>query len=82
MEADGAVELLSALLEVRAKENDVAAPLIATHPDLSKLVRGHREGLALMEGWRYDLVGRELIDLLEGRLALYLDAGVIKVAQR
>lgn len=82
VEADGAVELLSALLEVRAKENDVAAPLIATHPDLSKLVRGHREGLALMEGWRYDLVGRELIDLLEGRLALYLDAGVIKVAQR
>lgn len=75
------VELLSALLEVRAKENDVAAPLTyASRP--VELVRGHREGLALMEGWRYDLVGRELIDLLEGRLALYLDAGVIKVAQR
>lgn len=82
VEADGAVELLSSLLEMRAKQNDVAAPLIATHSELSKLVRGHREGLALMEGWRYDIVGRELIDLLEGRLALYLDGGAIEVAQR
>ena len=81
-EADGAVELLSSLLEMRAKQNDVAAPLIATHSELSKLVRGHREDLALMEGWRYDIVGRELIDLLEGRLALYLDGGAIEVARR
>lgn len=57
VEADGAVELLSSLLEVRAKQHGVAAPLIATHSDLSKLVRGHREGLALMEGWRYDIAG-------------------------
>ena len=82
VEADGAVELLSSLLEVRAKQNGVAAPLIATHSELSKLVRGHREGLALMEGWRYEIVGRELIDLLEGRLALYLDGGSIEVALR
>lgn len=82
VEADGAVELLSSLLEVRAKQNDVAAPLIATHSDLSKLARGHREGLALMEGWRYDIVGHELIDLLEGRLALYLDNGAIEVSRR
>lgn len=81
-EADGAVELLSALLEVRAKENDVAAPIIATHSDLSKLVRGHRAELPLLQGWRYDLVGKELVDLLEGRLALYLDDGEIAVAER
>ena len=35
-----------------------------------------------MEGWRYEIVGRELIDLLEGRLALYLDGGSIEVALR
>ncbi len=82
VEADGAVELLSSLLEVRAKQHGVAAPLIATHSDLSKLVRGHREGLALMEGWRYDIAGCELIDLLEGRLSLYLCDGAIEVARR
>lgn len=82
VEADGAVELLSALLEMRAKQNGVAAPLVATHGDLSKLVRGHRDGLQLMEGWRYEIAGRELIDLLEGRLALYLADGTIEVVPR
>lgn len=82
VEAEGSVELLSSLLEVRAQENDVAAPLIATHSDLSKLVRGHREGLPLLEGWRYEIVGRELVDLLEGHLAIYLEKGTIKVASR
>lgn len=82
VEAEGSVELLSSLLEVRAEENDVAAPLIATHSDLSKLVRGHREGLPLLEGWRYEIVGRELVELLEGRLALYLEKGAIKVSAR
>lgn len=82
VQADGAVELLSSLLEVRAKQNDVAAPLIATHSDLSKLARGHREGLALMEGWRYDIAGKELVELLEGKLALCLDDGMIEVIRR
>lgn len=79
VEAEGAVELLSSLLEVRSKQSGVAAPLIATHADLSKLVRGHREDLAFLEGWRYEIAGRELVDLLEGRLALYLKDGEIEV---
>lgn len=81
-EADGAVELLSALLEVRAGQSEVAAPIIATHSDLSKLVHGHREGLPLMSGWRYEIAGKDLVDLLEGRLALYLEGGEIAVAER
>lgn len=35
-----------------------------------------------MEGWRYDIAGCELIDLLEGRLSLYLCDGAIEVARR
>lgn len=81
-ESEGTVDLLSSLLEVRAKQNDVAAPLIATHSDLSKLVRGHHENLPLLEGWRYEIAGKELVDLLEGRLALYLDKGKISVVPR
>lgn len=81
-ETDGAVDLLASLVEVRAKQNDVAAPLLATHSDLSKLARGHREGIAVLEGWRYEMVGRELLDLLDGRLAIYLNKGSIEVTER
>ena len=81
-ETDGAVDLLASLVEVRAKQNDVAAPLLATHSDLSKLARGHREGIAVLEGWRYEMVGRELLDLLDGRIAIYLNKGSIEVTER
>ncbi len=81
-ETDGAVDLLASLVEVRAKQNDVAAPLLATHADLSKIARGHRQGIPVLEGWRYEMVGKELIDLLEGRLAIYLNRGHIEVTER
>ena len=81
-EIDGAVDLMAALVEVRAKENDVAAPLLASHDELSKLARGHRDEVAVLQGWRYEMVGRELLDLLEGRLVLYLDKGRIEVTER
>lgn len=81
-ETDGAVDLLASLVEVRAKQNDVAAPLLATHSDLSKIARGHRQGIPVLEGWRYEMVGKELIDLLEGRLAIYLNRGHIEVTER
>ena len=81
-ETDGAVDLLASLVEVRAKQNDVAAPLLATHSDLSKIARGHRQGIPVLEGWRYEMVGKELIDLLEGKLAIYLNRGHIEVTER
>jgi len=36
----------------------------------------------VLEGWRYQMVGKELIDLLEGRISLYLDNGRIEVTVR
>ena len=81
-EVDGAVELLAALVEIRAKQNDVAAPILATHADLTRLARGHRDGLPVLTGWRYELVGRELVDMLDGKLVMYLENGAIEVTER
>ncbi len=81
-EVDGAVNLMSALVEVRAKQNDVAAPVLASHSELTKLARGHRDEVDVLKGWRYEMVGKELIDLLEGRLVLYLEKGTIEVTER
>lgn len=81
-EVDGAVDLMSALVEVRAKQNGVAAPLLASHAELTKLARGHRDEVDVLKGWRYEMVGKELLDLLEGRLVLYLDKGTIEVTER
>lgn len=76
---EGVVDLMAAIVDVRARENEVAVPVLASHDDLSRLAHGHRDDCKVLKGWRYEMVGRELQDLLEGRLALYVDNGTIRV---
>lgn len=71
----GAVELLSAVVEMRAHENGVAVPVLAPHDDLVKLARGHRDECEVMQGWRFEMVGRELCDVLDGKLSLRIKNG-------
>lgn len=72
---DGAVDLMIAIVRLRAKQQGVAMPLMASRDDLERLASGDREGSPLLEGWRAEMVGRELIDLLEGKLSLRLVDG-------
>ena len=78
---DASIDLMAALVRLRAKENGVAMQTLASHSDLAALARGHSEGSDLMRGWRWALVGEELVDLLEGRIALSLNKGEL-VAER
>jgi ribonuclease D len=69
-------DLLKLLLKIRAKEIDVAARLIARTDDVeAMLAAGVREGLAILEGWRFEQFGRDALDLVEGRLAFTVYEG-------
>ncbi len=70
---DVQLDVMSALVRLRARQNEVAFQTLASHDDLARLARGHRDDVELMHGWRRALVGEELIDLLEGRICLRLD---------
>lgn len=78
---DAELDLMTALVRLRAKQNDVAFPTLASHDDLARVARGYREGIDLLRGWRRTLVGEELLELLEGRLTLSLANGEIKVTK-
>ena len=67
---DNEVDLMMALIRLRAKENDIAFQTLANHDELKAIARGHYEGVELLEGWKYEMVGRELLDLLDGKIAL------------
>ncbi|WCT75206.1 ribonuclease D [Sphingomonas naphthae] len=73
---DGALvaDLLKLLLKVRSKEADVAPRLVARADDLEALAAGSRK-LPLLEGWRYDLFGKDALALVEGRLAFTVRNG-------
>ena len=81
-EVDGAVDLLASVVEVRAKENGVAVPVLASRDDLARLVHGHKGDCELMQGWRYEMVGRELEAIMEGKLAVYVEGGRLCVGER
>ncbi|MBQ1449087.1 MAG: ribonuclease D [Coriobacteriales bacterium] len=80
-ESAGVVDCMLALLHLRARENGVASQIIATKDDLVRLARGEGDGLALMSGWRRKLVGDELLDLLDGKVGMYVQDGTLKVTK-
>ncbi|MDO7842732.1 ribonuclease D [Sphingomonas immobilis] len=80
---DGALvaDLLKLLLKIRSRDIDVAARLLARGDDLDALAAGQREGLAILEGWRYDQFGKDALDLVEGRLAFAVIGGKLKMTR-
>jgi ribonuclease D len=72
------VSLAQALVRHRSMESGVAVELIATQAELAALVGSLRRGeggnhVRVAHGWRRELVGDELKELVEGRRALSVD---------
>ncbi len=67
-------DLLKLLLKIRAREIDVAARLLTRADELEALAAGARE-LPVLQGWRYEVFGRDAVELVEGKLAFAVKAG-------
>ncbi|MCL2137008.1 MAG: ribonuclease D [Coriobacteriia bacterium] len=76
-----AVDLMQALVHLRAAENQIAANILASNDELKSLAAGKREGLSILHGWRRELIGNELLELLDGSLALSMHDGSMKVSK-
>jgi ribonuclease D len=74
-------DLLRVMLKLRAEENDVAARLIADAEDLELLAADDRAEVRALAGWRYEIFGRDAIDLKHGRLALTAAGKRIKLVR-
>jgi ribonuclease D len=81
------VDLLEVVLRARALENEIAPSYLGTRADLAQLIHatleqrngpGGRskpdaEEILLLQGWRRDLIGDELVAFLEGNASLKID---------
>jgi ribonuclease D len=72
------IALSEALIRARAREAGLAYELLAARADLQAIVASARTGEAepdvrTMRGWRRELVGEQVLDLLAGRVALSVD---------
>lgn len=68
-------DLLKLLLKIRSREINVAARLLARSDDLELLAAGARDGLPILQGWRFEQFGRDALDLVEGRMAFAVRDG-------
>jgi ribonuclease D len=74
------VALAEALVRTRAREAGLAYELLAARADLQAIVAAVRIGapppdVRTLRGWREELVGQDLIDLLEGNIRLSVEVG-------
>ena len=72
------IALSEALVRARAREAGLAYELLAARADLQAIVASARTGEAepdvrTMRGWRRELVGKQVLELLAGRVALSVD---------
>jgi ribonuclease D len=74
-------DLLKLLLKIRARESNVAARLIARSEELELLAAGRRDGLSILQGWRFEEFGRDALDLVEGRLAFAIKNGKLAMTR-
>lgn len=85
-EAVGLVELLQAVLKARAAEAEIAPTLLATSADLQALVEAKEKkrtpDLPLLRGWRRQLIGDMLLQILDGTVTVAVDPvkGVLRMS--
>jgi ribonuclease D len=83
-----AIALAEALVRTRAQEAGLAYELIAARADLAPIVVAARRAdpepdVRTLRGWRRELVGAELLELLAGRRVLTMSPkGRVEVSER
>lgn len=73
------LEMLDTLVRLKAEDGEIASSILSSKSDLSELAswgyrcKGEAPELACLQGWRYDLVGHDLLKLLRGEICLHLN---------
>lgn len=71
-------DLLKLLLKIRTREIDVAARLLTRSDEMEALAAGVRK-LPVLQGWRYEVFGRDALELVEGKLAFAVKGGKLNM---
>ncbi len=70
---EAALDVLSALVRIRADKNSINPAILASRKDLEKLLfDGEDASNPILMGWRFSMVGEELQGLLQGQFSLSL----------
>ncbi len=75
------VDLLMAVVRLRAAQNEVSPASLAARKDLEKLIMGERD-IPVLDGWRRPMVGEDLLAVLNGERAIMVREGGLVLESR
>lgn len=78
-QTEAILDVLGAVVRIRAEENSLNPIILATRNDLEQLLAGDDDCL-LLQGWRYNMAGRELQGLLRGDYSLRLRDDAVEIS--
>jgi ribonuclease D len=76
------LDILTALVRIRAEENALNPTILASRKDLEELLFNDDEDCPLLHGWRFTMAGRELVGLLKGELLLGIDSDKLAIIEK
>ncbi|MEQ1543851.1 ribonuclease D [Methyloglobulus sp.] len=76
------LDILTALVRIRAEENSLNPTILASRKDLEVLLLNDEDDCPLLHGWRYSMAGKELVGLLKGELLFGIQADKLTVIER
>ena len=75
------LDILTALVRIRAEENALNPIILATRKDLDVLLFNDDDDCSLLHGWRFKMAGRELVGLLKGKLSLGIESDKLNIIE-
>ena len=73
------IDLLKVLLKLRCDEHDVAQKLIASTADLEQIAADDQADVMALQGWRFEIFGRDALALKKGSVALSAVGNSVRV---
>ncbi|MBL6985658.1 MAG: ribonuclease D [Methylobacter sp.] len=73
------LDILTALVRIRAEENALNPIILATRKDLEELLLNDDNDCPLLHGWRFKMAGRELVGLLKGEFLLGIESDKLAI---
>ncbi|MEI6543086.1 MAG: ribonuclease D [Methylococcales bacterium] len=76
------LDILTALVRIRAEENALNPSILATRKDLEELLFNVSDEGPLLHGWRYTMAGKELVGLLKGEFLLGIESDKLAIVEK
>ncbi len=73
------VDLITALVQLRADQNEINANVLASRKAIEQYLRGDNNS-PILNGWRANIIGEDIKNMIEGKIALSIKNNQIAVS--